>query len=482
MVRYAHRELATCRSKTTSGLSDNTATMFSQRASSLIFSASLAVALSLPALAELHQDVITFPSSVVAQDGDLSLNPKRSTNPIRPSNREGHQILHSYIDRDPIDIDDEYHVHDESSDLLDNMQHLFSSQHHQWKSPLERISPLHTKSPSPVSAIVESIPTTMIHDGPRHTHQIKSPINQLANVQNLQLKTRKTGTTIAALLACNSTIVILAADTRATDGTTVADSNCEKLHQLARNVWCAGAGTSGDVEAMVRSVKFLFWKRGVLNDVGNMGRQSFTVRSIHCHENEEDVPTESLPAILHCLRTQLQKTQGQLGVNLLVGGYDPPSQRATLAAIHPHGSMDVVTYAALGSGGLAATGVLESRYPKIGSGSCSLEEGMRLAVDAVTAGVKNDLGSGSRVDVCIIAKEGVLYRRAVVKEEVLEWMVRQEDLIDVTAEKRPRGSSGVNGFGNVPFAIQSEKVVISGEVLAEKARRRWMDKIIGPHE
>jgi 20S proteasome subunit beta 2 len=144
--------------------------------------------------------------------------------------------------------------------------------------------------------------------------------------------------------------------------------------------------------------------------------------------------------------------------------------------------MDVVTYAALGSGGLAATGVLESRYPKIGSGSCSLEEGMRLAVDAVTAGVKNDLGSGSRVDVCIIAKEGVLYRRAVVKEEVLEWMVRQEDLIDVTAEKRPRGSSGVNGFGNVPFAIQSEKVVISGEVLAEKARRRWMDKIIGPHE
>ncbi|KAL7521556.1 hypothetical protein ACHAWX_006232 [Stephanocyclus meneghinianus] len=456
--------------------------MFNKCASSLICSAFFAAALSLPAFAEIHQDLVKFQSSILAQDCDFSLSPKRSNNPIRPSNREGHQILRSCIDRDPIDIDDEYHVQDESTDILDNMQHVFSSHHHQWKSPLERISSPHTKPPNLASAIVKSMPTTMIHEGPWHTHQIKSPMNQLPNMQNLQLKTRKTGTTIAALLACNSTIVILAADTRATDGTTVADSNCEKLHQVARNVWCAGAGTSGDVEAIVRSVKFLFWKRGMLNEVGNTGRQSATVPRINSNESEEDVPTASLPAILHCLRTQLQKTRGQLGVNLLVGGYDSPSQRATLAAIHPHGSMDVVTYAALGSGGLAATGVLESRYPKIGSGSCSLEEGIRLAVDAVTAGVKNDLGSGSRVDVCIIAKEGVLYRRAVVKEEVLEWMVGQEDLIDVTAEKSPRGSSGVNGFGNVPFAIQSEKVVVSGEVLVEKARRRWMDKIIGTHE
>eukprot|EP00804_Cyclotella_cryptica_P020329 CCRYP_014064-RA/>CCRYP_014064-RA protein AED:0.06 eAED:0.06 QI:216/0/0.5/1/0/0/2/0/417 len=412
----------------------------------------------------------------------LALSPKRSNNPSRPSSRESRQILHSYIDRDPIDIDDDYHVHDESSDLLGNVQHGFSSQQHQWQSPLERIAPLHTKPPNPVNSILESVPTTMIHDGPRHTHQIKSPMEHLPNLQNLKLKTRKTGTTIAALIACNSTIVILAADTRATGGTTVADSNCEKLHQLGKNIWCAGAGTSGDVEAIVRNVKFLFWKRGLLNEVGNMGRRSFGSPRINYNEGEEDVPMASLPAILHCLRTQLQKTQGQLGVNLLVGGYDPPSQRATLAAIHPHGSMDVVTYAALGSGGLAATGVLESRYPKIGSGSCSLEEGIRLAVDAVTAGVKNDLGSGSRVDVCIIAKEGVLYRRAVVKEEVLEWMVAQEDLMDVTAEKKMHGNSGVNGFGNVPFAIQSEKVVVSGEVLAEKARRRWMDQIIGTNE
>jgi 20S proteasome subunit beta 2 len=124
------------------------------------------------------------------------------------------------------------------------------------------------------------------------------------------------------------TVVILAADRRATDGTTVADSNCEKLLQLARNVWCAGARTSGDVEAIVRSVMFAFWNSGMLNEVGNLGR-SACAQSVTCIQDGDDVPSASLPAILHCLRTQLQKTQGQLGVNLLVGGYDPLSQHAT---------------------------------------------------------------------------------------------------------------------------------------------------------
>ena len=214
-----------------------------------------------------------------------------------------------------------------------------------------------------------------------------------------------------------------------------------------------------------------------MNEVGNMGRN---VSPYISSQNDEDVPIASLPAMLHCLRTQLQQTRGQLGVNLLVGGYDAPSQRATLAAIHPHGSMDVVTYGALGSGGLAATGILESRYPKIGSGECTLEEGIRLAVDAVRAGVDNDLGSGSQVDVCIIAKEGVLYRRAVVKEETLLWVDERKDL-RVTEDRvdKANNGGGVNGFGNVPFAIQSERVVVSGDLSAEKAKQQWLRSKLG---
>jgi len=307
------------------------------------------------------------------------------------------------------------------------------------------------KPPFDTESTILDLPPGQIHNGPRHNHKISAPIQPQSRSPNL--KALKTGTTITALLACNSTVLILAADTRSTDGTTVADSNCEKLHQLVRNVWCAGAGTSGDVEAIVRSVKFAFWKRGMLNEIGNLGR-SACAQSVTCIQDGDDVPSASLPAILHCLRTQLQKTQGQLGVNLLVGGYDPLSQHAILAAIHPHGSMDIITFGALGSGGLAATGVLEMTYPKIGSAHCTLEEGIRLAIDAVRAGVENDLGSGSCVDVCIIAKEGLLYLRAVVKEEALEWVDSNHDN---ALDKRVLGG-GVNGFGNVPIDVGCESL------------------------
>ena len=167
---------------------------------------------------------------------------------------------------------------------------------------------------------------------------------------------------------------------------------------------------------------------------------------------------------------------------------------------HPHGSVDVVNYAALGSGGLAATGVLESRYPMLVSerrrgegGGCTVEEGIQLAVDAVRAGINNDLGSGSQVDVCVISREGVLYRRAVVREEEIEWVSVGADnddsregggvldLPNLTVEEKDivLSAGGVNGFGNVPFAIQSKRMVSGGQLAVERERRRWLDELLG---
>ena len=41
---------------------------------------------------------------------------------------------------------------------------------------------------------------------------------------------------------------MLGADTRSTAGTTVADKNCEKIHYIAPNIYCCGAGTAADTE------------------------------------------------------------------------------------------------------------------------------------------------------------------------------------------------------------------------------------------
>lgn len=42
--------------------------------------------------------------------------------------------------------------------------------------------------------------------------------------------------------------VVLGADTRSTSGSTVADKNCEKIHFIADNIYCCGAGTAADTE------------------------------------------------------------------------------------------------------------------------------------------------------------------------------------------------------------------------------------------
>lgn len=41
---------------------------------------------------------------------------------------------------------------------------------------------------------------------------------------------------------------MLGADTRSTAGSTVADKNCEKIHFIAPNIYCCGAGTAADTE------------------------------------------------------------------------------------------------------------------------------------------------------------------------------------------------------------------------------------------
>ena len=47
---------------------------------------------------------------------------------------------------------------------------------------------------------------------------------------------------------------MLAADTRATGGSTVGDKNCDKIHYLAPNIYCCGAGTAADCDHVTESM------------------------------------------------------------------------------------------------------------------------------------------------------------------------------------------------------------------------------------
>jgi hypothetical protein len=172
---------------------------------------------------------------------------------------------------------------------------------------------------------------------------------------------------------------------------------------------------------------------------------------------------------------------GSIGANLIVGGVY--KEIPYLRAIHPHGSMDVnLPYTALGSGGLAAMSVLESRYqPDI-----SLEQAKQLVMDAIVAGIRNDLGSGSQVDLCVIYPNGTSeYTRCVVPEQELQLQMPlggQEVLIDEDADGANKNDKdnnlGVNGFGNLAFAVNSKRVLRVSEMETKRLHDKKWDEVL----
>jgi 20S proteasome subunit beta 2 len=64
----------------------------------------------------------------------------------------------------------------------------------------------------------------------------------------------------------------------------------------------------------------------------------------------------------------------------------------------------------MGSGSLAAMAVFETMWKK----QMTRDEAVELCSQAIQAGIFNDLGSGSNVDVCVITAEKVCQLRPVV--------------------------------------------------------------------
>jgi len=118
------------------------------------------------------------------------------------------------------------------------------------------------------------------------------------------------------------------------------------------------------------------------------------------HRYLADRPTKLVTA-LSILKSRLFKYQGHIGAALILGGCDVSGPH--LYSIYPHGSSDSLPYATMGSGSLAAIAVFENEYRE----DLSQEEAKGIVARAIQAGIFNDLGSGSNVDLCIITEEGV---------------------------------------------------------------------------
>eukprot|EP01091_Cochliopodium_minus_P010175 TRINITY_DN2650_c1_g1_i1.p1 TRINITY_DN2650_c1_g1~~TRINITY_DN2650_c1_g1_i1.p1 ORF type:complete len:272 (-),score=74.27 TRINITY_DN2650_c1_g1_i1:70-885(-) len=199
--------------------------------------------------------------------------------------------------------------------------------------------------------------------------------NLLIEKQGIHFKTAtKTGTTIAGVIFKNG--VVLGADTRATNDTIVCDKNCEKIHYIAPNIFCCGAGTAADTENSTSLIS-----------------SKLELHRLSTGRKSRVVTAQTL------LANMLFKYQGHISAALVLGGYDVDGPH--LYSIHPHGSVDSLPYVTMGSGSLAAMAVFEDSYKE----GMEEQEAIDLVEQAITAGIINDLGSGSNVDICVITKE-----------------------------------------------------------------------------
>jgi 20S proteasome subunit beta 2 len=109
------------------------------------------------------------------------------------------------------------------------------------------------------------------------------------------------------------------------------------------------------------------------------------------------------------LKQHLFRYQGHIGAYLVVAGVDPTG--AHLFTVHAHGSTDKLPYVTMGSGSLAAMSVFETQWqPRL-----SRDEAVNLCSQAIMAGIFNDLGSGSNVDVAVITGEKTTLMRNFIR-------------------------------------------------------------------
>mmetsp|Transcript_3056 Transcript_3056/g.5001 ORF Transcript_3056/g.5001 Transcript_3056/m.5001 type:complete len:300 (+) Transcript_3056:49-948(+) len=235
----------------------------------------------------------------------------------------------------------------------------------------------------------------------------------------------KTGTTIVGLVYKNG--IVLGADTRSTNDTTVADKNCEKIHYIAPNIYCCGAGTAADTEKTTELIS-----------------SQMELLRMNTGDGQSRVVTACT-----MLKRMLFRYQGYVSAALVLGGCDVNGPH--LYQIYPHGSTGKLPFTTMGSGSLAAMAVFEEGFKD----DLEEEEAVELVNRAILAGIFNDLGSGSNCDTTVIRLDGTVVhgRNCIMPNEVkpLRDSVKRSDVLNMrkgtTAVLKSTFKPRKSGFG-----------------------------------
>jgi len=202
-------------------------------------------------------------------------------------------------------------------------------------------------------------------------------------------KVKETGTTTLGLVCKDG--VVLATERRATMGGMIAHKTTKKLFQIDEHLALTTAGLVGDVQILAR----------YLRAEAKLYRLSTGI----------PMPVEAAATLMANILNKNKFTPYY--VQLIIAGYD--LEGAHVYSLDAAGGAIPDRYVSTGSGSPYVYGVLEDQYRD----DMDIEEGLNLAIRAISAAMKRDSASGDGVDVAVITKEGF---RFIPEDEVRKRM------------------------------------------------------------
>ena len=191
----------------------------------------------------------------------------------------------------------------------------------------------------------------------------------------------KKGTTTIGIVCKDG--IVLAADKRATAGF-VVNKRAQKIFKIADEMAITMAGLVSDAQLLTKLIK-----------------AELTLKDIQT--KRKSTVKEAANLLGDMLYSNIRRpSMIQSIVGFLLAGHDKDGLH--LYDLGIDGSItEVQDYISDGSGSLFALGVLEANFKK----NVPVNEGVKLAIKAITAALQRDTATGNGVDVWTITKEGI---------------------------------------------------------------------------
>ena len=200
----------------------------------------------------------------------------------------------------------------------------------------------------------------------------------------------KTGTTTVGIVCKDG--IVLGADRRASAGYMVADKKAQKVIKINDDMALTIAGLVSDAQLLSKIIRA-------------------QLKLLEVRKGKKSTVKQAANLLAGLVYNNVRRMSMVMSiVGFLLAGKDDKGYH--LFNIGIDGSLsEMEDYVCDGSGMMFATGVLEANYKK----NMSLDEGVKLAVQALSTAMQRDIATGNGIDIMTITKDGTEF---VLRKEI----------------------------------------------------------------